>query len=195
MTDLRIRLEKAFKRLDIPEANTNKFIEYLETLVEWNKHIALISKREENIVNHLLAPSLLFFKFFRDDNLSIIDIGSGAGFPAIPIKIYKPSLTVTMIEPNSKKCGFLNYVCAKLGYKCNVINKRVEEIEKQLSCNVITAWALKIQPILETIKEKIAGDYLLYITSKDNHLPLKKKDEIIFKNHCAKLYFFKEQVD
>ncbi len=195
MTDLRTRLEKAFKKLDIPEGNTDKFIEYLETLIEWNRHIALISKREENIVNHLLAPSLLFFKFFRDDNLSIIDIGSGAGFPAIPIKIYKPSLTVTMIEPNSKKCGFLNYVCAKFGYKCNVINKRVEEIEKQLSCNVITARALKIQPILETIKEKIAGDYLLYITSKDNHLPLKKSEEIIFKNHCAKLYFLKEQAD
>jgi len=195
MINLKTRLEKAFKKLDIPERNTDKFIEYIETLAEWNKHIALVSKREENIVNHLLAPSLLFFKFFRDKDLKVVDIGSGAGFPAVAIKIYNPNLYVTMIEPNSKKCGFLNYICAKLGYKCNVINKRVEKIEKKLNCDVITARALKVLPLLGTIKEKIAGDYLLYITSKDNHLPLKKKDEILFKNHCVKLYFLKEQVD
>ncbi|AEA33067.1 16S rRNA (guanine(527)-N(7))-methyltransferase RsmG [Hippea maritima] len=193
MKDLKTRLEKVFKKVDIPQNGTEKLITYIETLQEWNKNIALISKREENIVNHLVAPSLLFFKFFRDNNLSVVDIGSGAGFPAVVIKIYKPSLDVIMIEPNNKKAAFLNYICAKLKLKCNIINKRIEQINNPIECDVITARALNIKPLIEEIRKKIKGGYLFWLTAKDNHLPLELKGEILFKQHCAKLYIITEQ--
>ncbi|WP_025270751.1 16S rRNA (guanine(527)-N(7))-methyltransferase RsmG [Hippea sp. KM1] len=194
MTDLRTRLEKAFRRVDIPPGGIDNLILYIETLKEWNKNIALISKREENIVNHLVAPSLLFFKFFRDDSLSIVDIGSGAGFPAVVMKIYKPSLNITMIEPNNKKAAFLTYICAKLKLKCNIINRRIEQLSKSMECDVITARALNIRPLMDEIREKIKGGYLLWLTAKDNHLNLNLKGEILFKQHCAKLYELTEQV-
>lgn len=189
MNDLKTQLEKVFKKVDIPVNNLNRFITFIETLKEWNKHITLISKREENILNHLVAPSLLFFKFFRDENLKIVDIGSGAGFPALVLKIYKPTLDITMIESNSKKCGFLNYICAKFGYKCNVINNRIEELKEIMECNVVTVRGLKInKTMLEKIKGVIDSVYLFHVTSKNNQIDLPLENELIFKNHSAKLY-------
>ena len=188
MRDLKTRLEKAFKRVDIPKPeNLEPFIEYINTLTQWNKSIALISKREENIVNHLVAPSLLFFKVFREDNLKIIDIGSGAGFPAVVLKIYKPTLNITMIESNHKKTAFLRYICSKLNLKCNILNKRLEDIDEQLVCDVITARAINLKNMINEIK-KIKAGYLFYLTSRDNQLSFNLKQEIIFRNHCAKIY-------
>ena len=189
MTDLKTRLEKAFKKVDIPPANTENFITYIEILNEWNRNLALISKRKTNIVSQLIAPSLLFFKFFKDASLNIADIGTGAGFPAVVLKIYNPSLKITLIEPNYKKCGFLHYVCAKLNLQCTILNSRVEDLEKKIYCDVITTRALRVEPLLLEIKNKIRGGYLFYITSKDNHLPsLPLEKEIIFKKRSAQLY-------
>ncbi len=194
MISLKTRLEKAFKKLDIERKNIELFIEYIEILKEWNRHIALISKREENIVNQLIAPSLLFFKIFKDNTLKVMDLGSGAGFPALVLKIYNPSLDITMIEANSKKSSFLHYVCAKLNLNCTIINKRIEKLEKSMTCNVITVRGLKIENLLDIVQKKIKGDYLLYLTSKDNHLDLPLKKEMRLKNHSAKLYEIKGQV-
>lgn len=189
MTDLKTQLEKAFRRVDIPPANIEKFIAYIEILKEWNRKVALISKREENIVSQLVAPSLLFFKFFKGQKQSVVDIGTGAGFPAIVLKIYNPSLNITMIESNYKKCGFLRYVCAKLDLECTILNSRVEDLEKEINCDVITTRALKLEPLLPEIKRKVKGGYLFFITSKDNHLTyLSLEKEIIFKKWSAQLY-------
>ncbi len=188
-------LEKAFKELDIPKKNLEHFCLYLEMLSEWNMHIALISKKEKNVVSNLLAPSLLFFKFFKGNNISVVDIGSGAGFPAIAIKIYEPTLKTTMIEANSKKCAFLTYACAKLNLHCNIINKRIEAMDEIIKCDIITARALKISTLLNKIKRRISGGYLLYLTSKDNHLTIPPEKELVLNNHCAKLYQLKELVD
>ncbi|WP_022671098.1 16S rRNA (guanine(527)-N(7))-methyltransferase RsmG [Hippea alviniae] len=188
MRDLKTRLEKAFKRVDIPKPESlQPFEEYINTLTQWNRSIALISKREENIVNHLVAPSLLFFKVFKKDNLKIIDIGSGAGFPAVILKIYKPTLSITMIEPNHKKTAFLRYICSKLNLKCSIIDKRLEEIDEELICDVITARAINLRNMIDEIK-KIRAGHLFYLTSKDNQLDFDLKQEILFKNHCAKIY-------
>jgi len=189
MADLKTQLEKAFRRVDIPPANIDNLIAFLDILNEWNKNIALISKKETNIVGQLVAPSLLFFKFFRDPDLKVVDIGSGGGFPAVILKLYKPSLNITMIEPNYKKCGFLNYVCAKLGLRCTILNKRVEDLKQKINCDVVTARALKFEPLLPEIKKRITGGYLFYISPKDNHptfLTLEK--EIIFRKWSAQLY-------
>lgn len=188
-------LEKTFNELNIPKKNLERFCLYLEMLSEWNRHIALISKKEKNIVRNLLAPSLLFFKFFEGNNPSIVDIGSGAGFPAIVIKIYEPTLKITMIEANSKKCAFLIYACAKLNLHCNIINKRIEAMDEIIKCDIITARALKISTLLNKIERRISGGYLLYLTSKDNHLAIPPQKELILNNHYAKLYKLKELAD
>lgn len=90
---------------------------YIDILRKWNARVNLTAIRgEEDIVTrhfgesffaaaHLLAP---------DSTLSVIDLGSGAGFPGLPMAIYAPQAKVTLIESNSKKTAFLNEVIAAL---------------------------------------------------------------------------------
>ncbi len=187
MKGSKTRLEKGFQKLKLPAKNIDKFLEYLDILSQWNKSISLTTKKEETVLSHLLLPSLMFFKFFTDIN-SIVDIGSGAGFPALILKIYQPELSVTMIESNAKKCGFLRYVCSKLNLTCNIMNSRVENLITPLEADCITARAIDLKPLLNTLKNKVRADYLFYMTSKDNQLSLVLINELSFKKHHAKIY-------
>jgi len=101
---------------------------FLDELEDWNKKINLtgVSSRRR-IVDELLADSVLPTPFLPDQG-SLLDVGSGAGFPAIPIKIFKPRLRCQLIEPNSKKTRFLRQVIrlARL-QKIEVVEGRMEE--------------------------------------------------------------------
>ena len=74
--------------------------------------------------------SLLFSKVLPPDVRTVADIGSGAGFPGIPLKIAEPALALYLIEPTRKKAVFLKHICSRLGLReVEVINKRIEEVE------------------------------------------------------------------
>jgi len=76
----------------------------------WNRHINLTGvTSRQRIVDELLADSLLPVPFLPDEG-TLLDVGSGAGFPAIPIKILKPRLKARLIEPKAKKVHFLKQV-------------------------------------------------------------------------------------
>ena len=187
MKDSKTRLEKGFQKLKLPAKNIDKFLEFLDILSQWNKSITLTTKKEETVLSHLLLPSLMFFKFFTDIE-TVVDIGSGAGFPAVILKIYQPELSITMIESNVKKCSFLRYVCSTLNLTCNIINNRIENLSTPLKANCITARAINLKPLMDAIKRKIRADYLFYMTSQDNQLPLVLTEELNFKKHHAKIY-------
>lgn len=74
---------------------------------------------------------------FRDDgtpyltNAKIIDIGSGAGFPGLPIKIAEPSVRLTLLDGNQKKIEFLSGLCEKIGLSCECIADRAEELGRE----------------------------------------------------------------
>ncbi len=101
---------------------------FLDELETWNKKINLtgLSSRQ-GIVDELLADSILPTPFLPEQG-TLLDVGSGAGFPAIPIKICKPLLRCQLIEPNSKKIRFLKQVIrlARL-QKIEVVEGRMEE--------------------------------------------------------------------
>jgi len=106
---------------------------FLDELELWNKKINLtgLSSRQR-IVDELLIDSLLPTPFLPEQG-TLLDVGSGAGFPAIPIKICKPRLRCQLIEPNAKKTHFLKQVIrlARLE-KIEVIQGRMEEQEAAL---------------------------------------------------------------
>ena len=106
---------------------------FLDELELWNKKINLtgLSSRQR-IVDELLTDSLLPTPFLPDRG-TLLDVGSGAGFPAIPIKICKPELECQLIEPNSKKTHFLKQVIrlARLT-DIEVIQGRMEKEEGAL---------------------------------------------------------------
>lgn len=90
------------------------FLSYLHILRFWNTKINLTSVRDEReiVIRHFL-DSLTIFKFVKGES-RILDIGSGAGFPGIPIKILNPSIEITLLDSSQKKVYFLKDVIRKL---------------------------------------------------------------------------------
>ena len=119
--------------IELSEKQVELFIEYLANLQDWNKKINLTSIKEDEgiIVNHFLdsisvAPII-------EDNRSLLDIGSGGGFPGIPIKIVRPELRVTLMDSVNKKVSFLKDTVRKLGLKdINAIWGRAEDSENDI---------------------------------------------------------------
>lgn len=116
---------------------TNKELDLLEQyynfLIQYNEHtnITAITKKDDVYIKHFL-DSLMVTKsidFNKIDNL--IDIGSGAGFPGIVLKIFFPNIKIILLDSNNKKTTFLNEVIKKLNLKdIQVVNLRAEEYMK-----------------------------------------------------------------
>jgi 16S rRNA (guanine527-N7)-methyltransferase len=107
----------------------NAFMTYLSVLKKWNKayNLTSLEKNEDIIIKHFL-DSLLYLKAILEGEIRIADVGSGAGFPGIPIKIIRPETEIFLIEPSRKKSAFLRHVIRQLKLKgIEVIEKRIEE--------------------------------------------------------------------
>jgi 16S rRNA (guanine527-N7)-methyltransferase len=119
------------------------FIGYLEELKKWSRAYNLTGlKTDRDIIIKNFLDSLLFCKVIPDGLHSLADIGSGAGFPGIPIKIMRPDLKVILIEPTQKKALFLKHICHTLGLKdLEVIDRRIEDIS-EISVDALVTRAL-----------------------------------------------------
>ena len=121
------------KQIDIEfnDKQLNQFYEYMNLLLEWNEKINLtaIVEPEEIILKHFI-DSLTINKYI-EKNKTIADVGTGAGFPCIPLKIYRPDLNVTLVDSLNKRINFLNEVISKLDLKNIVtIHSRIENFVK-----------------------------------------------------------------
>ena len=107
------------------------FIVYLEELKKWNKAYNLTGLRNDSdIIIKNFLDSLMFCRILPDNVRSVADIGSGAGFPGIPIKIMNQELRVVLVEPTGKKALFLRHICSRLGLKdLEILNQRVEDVK------------------------------------------------------------------
>jgi 16S rRNA (guanine527-N7)-methyltransferase len=138
------------------EEQINAFITYLSELKRWNKAYNLtgIKKDEDIVIKHFL-DSLLYLKAMPDGELRIADVGSGAGFPGIPIKIVRPEIQMYLIEPTGKKGAFLRHVIRQLDLKkTEVIEKTIEEVNlnQELALPVDIAVTRALFDIKEFIK-------------------------------------------
>ena len=100
--------------IDITDEQLEKFYRYMELLLEWNEKINLtaITEVDEVILKHFI-DSMTVLKYLKDDE-SIIDVGTGAGFPGIPIAIMKQKEKITLLDSLNKRINFLNEVCNEL---------------------------------------------------------------------------------
>lgn len=104
------------------------FATYAAELQKWTKvhNLTSVTDEEGIAVKHFL-DSVLFTMPLRDGDCEILDVGSGAGFPGIPMKIVRPELRLTLLEPKGKKAAFLRHIVHKLN-----LSKDVEIIEGRL---------------------------------------------------------------
>jgi 16S rRNA (guanine527-N7)-methyltransferase len=99
-------------------------------LIKWQRSQRLVGSSEPNwIIDHILLDSLLFSRLLPSDTERVLDIGSGAGVPGIPLKIVLSETAVTLLEPRAKRVSFLSTVIRELVLReCEVLNARVETI-------------------------------------------------------------------
>jgi 16S rRNA (guanine527-N7)-methyltransferase len=112
-------------------AQVGAFMLYLAELKKWGRAYSLTSlKADRDIVIKHFLDSALFLKALSADVRSVADVGSGAGFPGLPVKVLRPALEVHLIEPSQKKAAFLRNVIRRLGLKgITVVERRVEAVE------------------------------------------------------------------
>ena len=120
--------------IDITNKQVEKFFSYMNLLIEWNKKINLttIIEPKEIIIKHFVDCGTIL-KYLKDGE-NIIDIGTGAGFPGIPIKILNENLNVTLVDSLNKRINFLNEVCIALDLEnIELIHSRAEDLAKNKS--------------------------------------------------------------
>ncbi len=114
--------------LIITDEQLSEFDTYAKLLIEWNNKMNLTAITEENeiAVKHFI-DSMTILKYIDKKAPKIIDIGTGAGFPGIPIKIMRPDIELTLLDSLNKRLVFLEEVCKKLSFKAELIHARAEE--------------------------------------------------------------------
>lgn len=110
-------------------SQVEKFLLYLRELQEWGKNINLTGIRDEReiIIKHFL-DSLTCLRLLKELGGKVVDLGTGAGFPSLPIKIIRPQIELTLLEAREKRTLFLEHIVKILGLKeVKVLWKRVED--------------------------------------------------------------------
>lgn len=105
-----------------------KFNHYAEFLCEYNKKVNLtaITEPDEIIVKHFV-DSLVILKYIEiKENSKIIDVGTGAGFPLVPLKLYRPDLNITLLDSLNKRVNFLKELSNKIDFEAEFIHERAE---------------------------------------------------------------------
>lgn len=153
----------------------NQLEKYYELLIEYNKVMNLtgITEKEEVYLKHFY-DSLTICKVIDLNNYKILcDIGSGAGFPGIVLKIFYPELEIVLIDSLNKRINFLNIVIKQLGLnKISTIHSRIEEFgkENREQFDIVTARA--VAPL------NILLEYSIPLLKKDGYfIALKAKLE------------------
>lgn len=132
--------------------NNEKFLLYYNYLVQENEKYNLtnITEKEEAYIKHFYDSIQLEQVVDLNTINSICDVGSGAGFPSIPLKIVYPHLHITIIEPTLKRCNFLNNLVKLLQLdNVTIINDRAENMSNlRDTFDIVTARAVASMPIL-----------------------------------------------
>ena len=116
--------------INLIEKNKNYFDIYYQNIISYNEKVNLTSITEKNdvFIKHFLDSILSIDEIKNGANL--IDVGAGAGFPSLPIKIVRPDVNITMLDALNKRITFLNYICEKLNVKSTNIHARAEDYAK-----------------------------------------------------------------
>jgi len=116
-------------------AEATQFDKYIELLTKWQRVQRLVGSTDPMwIVEHLILDSLLFLRLLQPSAKSILDLGSGAGLPGLPIKIVSRDVDMTLIESRRRRASFLTSVVRELQLEgAHVVADRVEDREGELA--------------------------------------------------------------
>lgn len=116
-------------KITLTENQYEQFQKYFELLVEWNEKMNLTAITDESgVALKHFADSLSLLNFVDiPQNSTLADVGTGAGFPGVVLKIARPDIKLTLIDSLNKRLVFLNEVCSQLGIDAELIHSRAED--------------------------------------------------------------------
>lgn len=115
--------------IELSKKQIGQFNTYYKMLVEWNEKINLtaVTEQEEVYLKHFYDSITPLFYADIEEGASLCDVGAGAGFPSIPMKIIRPDLKITIVDSLNKRINFLNELTAALGLdKIRLVHDRAE---------------------------------------------------------------------
>lgn len=167
---------KLLEEFGLNKEQNTRFDRYLSLLLEWNEkfNLTAITDKDQIEEKHFV-DSLMLMKYTDLKNKTLIDIGSGAGFPGIALAIGEPQLKVTLLESNGKKVSFLKEVVKQLELSnVEIIQGRAEELGTREKYDIVTARAVKELKVLLEISYyllKVDGSFFAYKASNiDNEI-------------------------
>ena len=141
--DLHERLSAGLEKLKLvlTDEQQDLLLDYLELLHKWNQHFNLTAVRDiEKMLSVHLFDSLSICRFIKGDTL--LDVGTGAGLPGIPLAIVYPDKKVTLLDSNGKKIRFCRQAVMELGLEnVNPIQMRIEKMDREVHFATITSRA------------------------------------------------------
>ena len=159
--------------IDVTGEQLEKLEIYCNFLLEYNTHTNLtaIKNREEVYLKHFYDSLTLVKSIDLTSIENLLDIGTGAGFPGMVLKIFFPNLQIYLVDSNNKKIKFLNELKDKLNVdKVEVINDRIENITSRFinSIDVVTARAVTNLPVLVELALPLVKVNKYFIAMKGN---------------------------
>lgn len=151
--------------IEASDSQIDKLLSYLELLNKWNKayNLTAIRDPEQMMIKHLL-DSVAVAPYVQNDNL--IDVGSGAGLPGIPLAILKPELHVVTLDSNGKKTRFQNQVKIELNLaNLDVVHGRVEQFTDQ-RFNQVTSRAFASIEDMVNLSADLLSDSGVFLAMK-----------------------------
>jgi 16S rRNA (guanine527-N7)-methyltransferase len=124
----------------LDSAQAGRFEAYLSLFVRWNTRVNLTSVRdEEGILSRHFVESIACARALPEGIATLLDFGSGGGFPGIPIALCRPEVAVTLAESQGKKAAFLQEALRVLGLSAKVHAQRAELLETRFDCVTLRA--------------------------------------------------------
>ena len=159
--------------IDVTGEQLEKLEIYCNFLLEYNTHTNLtaIKNREEVYLKHFYDSLTLVKSIDLTSIENLLDIGTGAGFPGMVLKIFFPNLQIYLVDSNNKKTKFLNELKNKLNVdKVEVINNRIENITSRFinSIDMVTARAVTNLPVLVELALPLVKVNKYFIAMKGN---------------------------
>ena len=153
--NLKEELQKA--ELNLPKNFFANIQKYKEHLYKWNKIHNLTGAKDEQTLNNFIYDAVYPVKFLPKVN-SLMDIGTGAGFPGMILAFALPKTQITLVEPLSKRASFLQFIKADLGLQnVRIVKKRVEEMDSELF-DIITSRAVTDTKMLLKLSEDFRNE-------------------------------------
>ncbi len=185
----------ASEKINIPLGEDEKalFEKYYDELILWNKTISLVSARSplDIPVKHFI-DSLTVLPFIEKKRSRLLDLGAGAGFPGIPLKIVLKPLKLTLVESSRKKANFLKHVTRRLDLDdVTVINGRIESIAGERSHResydiVISRATFKLPELIEQGTPFLSpGGTLIAMKGKNTEIEVRESSDLALKKGLA----------